>query len=382
MKKFIFAIAMMAVAMTSCTSEDNDANTTIEGRFVGNEVDSVFLERIDDTLLTPERVEAVQLADNGAFRFDIRIEEGTSPRFYRLSFGDDLRPVTLVVAPGDNIHLESIGDIFLNYTVEGSEESALVRDFCRSYFEAADHLSSIVETITNADDIATSWNLEAYRAAERAIQAQLRFVGSHRGNLASFFAVRHSVAEQYIPQLSGAGVSIIHYQTVLEGLRECYPDSPYIAILEREISDAEILFDLSQNVTLESYPDIALEDMYRNEQRLSSLDGNVVLLCFWSANVAACNNLNANLKDIYERYHNEGFEVYMVSADANKSLWIEAVRAQGHPWISVFGGENPEVFSLYNISAFPQAFLIDREGNLSIPSLVQEQLISAIEAAL
>lgn len=384
MKRLIFAIAMMAVAMTACTSEDNRPNTTIEGRFVGNEVDSVFLERINDAMLAPERIEAQALADNGAFKFDFSVEEGTSPRFYRLSFGEEVRPVTLVVAPGDNIKLESIGDIFLNYTVEGSEESALVRDFCHSYFAAADRLSSIVEIITNSEDeeIATSWNLEAYRAAEQAIQAQVRFVGSHRGSLAAFFAIRHSVAEQYIPQLSGAGINIIHYQTVLEGLRERYPDSPYIAILEREITDAEILFALSQNATMMSYPEITLEDMYHVEHSLSSLDGNVVLLCFWSANVAACNALNANLKSIYERYHDEGFEVYMVSADRSEALWIEAVRAQGHPWISVFGGNNPEVLTLYNVASYPQAYLIDREGDISIPSLLPEQLEAAIEAVL
>jgi hypothetical protein len=30
----------------------------------------------------------------------------------------------------------------------------------------------------------------------------------------------------------------------------------------------------------------------------------------------------------------------------------------------VFGGDNPEVFSLYNIAQLPASYLIDREGNI------------------
>ena len=89
----------------------------------------------------------MKLADNGGFSFEFDVEEGASPRFYKLTFSGATRPVTLVVNPGDNISLESAGDIFLNYEVEGSEESALIRDFNRSYFAAGDRLARIAESI-------------------------------------------------------------------------------------------------------------------------------------------------------------------------------------------------------------------------------------------
>lgn len=382
MKKLIFAIAMMAATFSSCSSDNNTNNTTISGRFVGGDVDSVFLERITDEGLSPERMESKAIQENGSFRFDFHIEEGSSPRFYRLAFDGNSRPITLVVAPGDNITLESVGNVFLNYEVEGSEESALVREFCRSYFSAADRLSSIVETISNSDITSTEWNREAYRTAQEAMQEQVRFIGANQGSLAAFYAMRHNIAEQYIPQLDGYGVNIAHYHSVLAGLRSSYPNSPYISIIEQEIADSETLFELSNNAELISYPDIELEDIYRVKHRLSSLDGNVVLLYFWSADNAVCNAVNANLKVLHERYHERGFEVYHVSTDSDKGFWVEAVRQQGHPWVSVYGGENPEILSLYNIAGVPQAFLIDREGDITVPSLITEELEAQIEALL
>ena len=112
------------------------------------------------------------------------------------------------------------------------------------------------------------------------------------------------------------------------------------------------------------HPDLELEDIYKTKHRLSSLDGKVILLYFWSASNALCNNLNADLKPLYEHYSKRGFEVYHVSADADKAQWIEAVRQQGHPWISVYGGNNPEVFGLYNVTQLPASYLIDRRGNI------------------
>jgi peroxiredoxin len=120
-------------------------------------------------------------------------------------------------------------------------------------------------------------------------------------------------------------------------------------------------------------------DIYNKSHRLSSLDGKVILLYFWSAVDSVSNNVNAELKSLYERYHDKGFEVYQVSADADISIWIEAVRQQKLPWISVYGGTSPEVFSTYNVAGVPTAFLIDREGNMSVPSLKVSSLEESIK---
>lgn len=365
MKKYLIAALSFALLMVSCGGEQRGVNTTISGRFVGNTVDSVYLDKIADGVAAPERIAGVALQDNGGFEFSIAVAE-ESPRFYRLTFSDSTRPITLVVAAGDEIRLEAAGDIFLNYEVEGSEESSLIREFNRDYFAACDRLALIAERLGTATRYS---EVEAYRAAQEAIKAQVRFVGANQGSLAALYALRHAVAEQYIPQLDGFGVTLAHYTAVLEGLKANYPESPYIALLEREVADQQALMDVVNSVELVSYPDIELKDMYRKSHSLSSLSGGVTLLYFWISESAVCNNINADLKALYERYHDKGFEVYHISADGDEAMWIEAVRQQGHPWISVYGGQNADVFTLFNVETLPKAYLIDREGNVSVAPL-------------
>ena len=85
---------------------------------------------------------------------------------------------------------------------------------------------------------------------------------------------------------------------------------------------------------------------------------------------------------LYDKYHERGFEVFHVSADSDMSMWIEAVRQQKLPWISLFGGNHPEVFSTYNVVALPAAFMIDREGDIVPVPLVVEELAAEIESRL
>ena len=152
MKRLLYAIVAMAVVISSCSEEKSVKNTSISGRLVGSNVDTVYLERISDRFDNAEPVDAVALADNGAFSFEFNIKEGESPRFYRLTFSEKSRPITLVVAPGDKIEVESVGDVFLNYSVEGSDESALIAEFNHEYFASADKLANIAENIYKGVD--------------------------------------------------------------------------------------------------------------------------------------------------------------------------------------------------------------------------------------
>lgn len=93
MKRLFFVAVALAVTLVSCGT-DKGVATTIRGRFVGSGVDTVYLERVSDNLTTPEAIGRVALADNGGFEFEFGIEEGTSPRFYRLAFeGGDRKSV-------------------------------------------------------------------------------------------------------------------------------------------------------------------------------------------------------------------------------------------------------------------------------------------------
>jgi peroxiredoxin len=364
MKKLLFAISAMAIMLSSC-SEEPTTNTTITGRFVGSGVDSIFLERITDKFDKAEKMGAVALQDDGSFSFDLTIAEEESPRFYRLAFSDESRPVTLVVAPGDQIKLESAGNIFLNYSVEGSEESALIAQFSHDYFASVDELANIAENQLPATGNSRQLELRAYELAREAMLKQMRFVGSHQDCIASIYALHHRVAEQYIPQLEGQGINIVHYNSVLEGVKGKYPTSPYVDILERKVKESEAFARVLEGVQEVSYPDLELMDICGTKHKLSDLEGKVVLLYFWSVHNAKCNNLNADLKALYNEYHDKGFEIYHVSVDADKDSWVLAINAQNLPWSSLYTGGDVRVVELYNVEKIPTTYIINREGDIT-----------------
>ena len=381
MKRLIIAALLLSATLTACTEKPTAVETKISGRFIASNVDSLYLERISDDYATTERIAAHALCEDDSFEFSFDVDH-TTPRFYRLRFSNNTRPIMLAVAAGDNISLDSAGDIFLNYEVEGSEESALIREFNRAYYTAADRLARIAEKAHTQHDVGIDWEMEAYSAAREAITEQVRFVGANQESLAAFYALHQSVAEEYIPQLAGYGISNAHRQSVATGIGRNYPDSPYIEVLKREILEEQAVVDIVNNISLASFPDIELKDMYKQTHRLSEYEGKVVLLYFWTATDARCNNINAELKPLYEKYHDRGFEVYQVSADSDIAMWIRAVRQQSLPWVSLYGGDDRTVFSLYNISQLPTAFLIDRKGDMTLCSLNMSALESDIERLL
>ena len=364
MKKLLFAISAMAIMLSSC-SQPTVTNTSISGRFVGSGTDSVFLERISDKFDKAEQVAAAALADDGSFDFDLTIAEGESPRFYRLAFNKSNRPVTLVVAPGDDIKLESAGNIFLNYSVEGSEESALIAQFTHEYFASADELANIAENQLVATGANRQLERRAYDLAREAMLTQVRFVGAHQDCLAAIYALHHNVAEQYIPQLEGQGISIVHYRSVLEGIKEKYASSPYIEVLERSIAESEAFNRVLDGMTEVSYPDLELVDVMGVKHKLSDNDGKVVLLYFWSALNPMCNNLNADLKALYNEYNERGFEIYHVSVDDDKESWVTAINKQNLPWPSLYTAGDARVIEIYNVLKVPTTYIISREGDIT-----------------
>ena len=143
--------------------------------------------------------------------------------------------------------------------------------------------------------------------------------------------------------------------------------------------DAQISL-LSQVKTM-NFPEISMPDMYGNNQSLSALEGKVILLHFWSAAVGNSNTFNADLKKVYEKYHNQGFEIYQVAIDSSKALWINTVQDQQLPWISVcdLKGEASPVVGAYNVRTLPSNYLISRDGNILGKDLMGEQLEQAIK---
>jgi len=112
------------------------------------------------------------------------------------------------------------------------------------------------------------------------------------------------------------------------------------------------------------------------------LEGKVVLIDFSAYQGEQSVDYTFSLRELYNKYHTRGFEIFQVSLDDNKQLWEQSVT--NIPWICVRDekGPNTTVVTSYNISSLPTTFLMNKQGNIIARSLNYNELVKEIEKIL
>lgn len=154
----------------------------------------------------------------------------------------------------------------------------------------------------------------------------------------------------------------------------------------------KIIFTLSLNLficaALNAQPkqgqvaaDIALPSVRGDTIHLSSLKGKVVLLDFWASWCGPCRSSNKELTKLYPKYKSKGFEILGVSLDDDNSKWKMAIAKDKITWLQVNepGGWEAKTAMMWNISAIPTSFLIDKEGKLLAMDLTGKELEKALK---
>ena len=191
-------------------------------------------------------------------------------------------------------------------------------------------------------------------------------IHNHTTDLMSAFLVTYfeSAFEQY------AGL----YKEVRDGLKGRYPNNEFYQHVDQKVSTAVI-------AGMEA-PDIALSDREGNIRRLSDLRGKVVLIDFWASWCRPCRMENPNVVRLYERYRDQGFEVFSVSLDNNREAWLKAITDDRLTWpnhVSDLRGWSSAGGKLYGISSIPATVLVDRNGIILARNLRGQQLESKLK---
>ena len=363
-------ILLLAALFCACQS----SQVTIEGRFVGNDAKTVYLEQ--SALANPTIIDSAQLDNEGNYRLQIA-EAPRTPSLYTLICNGERIP--LFVGAGDRLKVSAAGSVIGNYTVDGSKESELVRSFYQPFIAGAQQLERIAvasanRSLTEAERKAL---IEQYSTEYYTLRrAQLEFLIEQKGSLAAVYAIYQRLpGDQH---LFDGESDVIYYREVAEALAERYPESPYLIRLRGDIASMEASARLASQIAEATFPDLELADIYGKKVKLSSLKGQVILLDFWSAELGNSNVLNAELKELYAKYHTAKtpLEVYQVAIDTSKPLWIHTVQQQQLPWISVsdLRGRASTALGTYNVQQLPTNVLIDKHGTIIARDLRGEAL--------
>ena len=103
------------------------------------------------------------------------------------------------------------------------------------------------------------------------------------------------------------------------------------------------------------------------EVNLSTMKGKVVLLDFWATWCGPCVGEIPHVKEAYEKFHDQGFEVVGISFDKDKAKLEQFVKENGMPWPQYFDGKGwqNQYGVQFDIKSIPTMWLVGKDGNLA-----------------
>ena len=360
------AAAFVATALTIASC--NEGKFTVEGQ-IENAKDSVlYFENVG--LEGINVLDSIKLDNNGNFSFS-ETAPG-APEFYRLRIADQIINVSIDSTETVQFKGQYPG-MASNYTVSGSDNCEKIKELTLKQMDLQSRAIAIQRNTAIGVDEANDSIQELINAYKEEVKHN--YIYKEPMKAYSYFALFQAIGNYLIFNPRTNKDDIKAFAAVATSWDTYYPHAERgqnlhnIAIegmKNQRIVDAQnSQFQVEANKVNEAgVLDIALPDNHGQERHLTDLKGQVVLLDF---HIFAMNDSPARiimLRELYNKYHQQGLEIYQVSLDPDEHFWKQQTAAL--PWISVrdADGVNSQRLMLYNIQAVPDFFIIDRGNNL------------------
>lgn len=367
-KVITLALAVAAMAgVTSC----NEKKFHIDGTITGAADSTLYFENMG--LDGAVKIDSAKLSEDGTFAFEGTAP--TAPEFYRLRIAGQF--INIAVDSTETINIKAqYPQMATQYEVSGSEDCQRIKELSlmQSSLQAqvnaiasnpelgaqavADSVSRIVETYKTR--VKTEYIFKApMKASSYFALFQTIYAGGQpvllfnprtsEQDIKVFGAVATSWDTFYPNEKRGENL----HNIAIEGMKD-------VRYLRSQQQAEEIE---ASKVNTSGILDFTLTDNTGAARSLSSLKGNVVLLDFHL--FADQNSMKRimSLRELYNKYHAQGFQIYQVAIDGDEHFWKTQTAAL--PWISTRVDDNTSnVLQLYNVQQVPTFFLLNRSCNV------------------
>lgn len=379
------AVVMAALTFASC----NNKKFHINGNITEAKDSMLYLENI--SLDGPVAIDSVKLGEDGSFVFEENAKDSVCPDFYRLRIAG--QTINLSIDSTETISVKAAyPSMSYQYTVDGSDNcntikelslkqmnlQNLINDIAKNPNIGVDSADVIIDRAVHAykQDIKSNYIFKApmkassYYALFQTLQVgrtnTLIFNPRNNKEDVKVFAAVATSWDTYYPNAE-RGKNL--HNIAIQGMKD-------IRIIESQMAAQQI--DASK-VQVNGVIELSLQDNKGITRRLTDLKGKVVLLDFHLFAGEQSTKRIMMLREIYNKYHAAGLEIYQVSVDPDEHFWKTSTAAL--PWISV-RDEKGQSVAKYNIQSIPTFFLIDRSNTLRARDVQIKDLDTAIKELL
>ncbi len=381
---------ILAVAVVAIASSCGEGSFHIDGT-VANAKDSIlYFEH--NGLDGFDVLDSVKLDETGKFSFSG--DHSDNPEFYRLRISGQIINVAIDSTETVNIEAKYPG-MATNYTVKDSYENEKIKELALMQINLQSQCQAVENNGTTGADSIVSRMIENYKD-----NVERNYIFKEPMKAYAYFALFQYIVinNQPIMLFDPAGNRKDNkvFGAVATSWDTFYPNSERgknlhnIAIKgmqnERIIANnrrqQQQKGTVASNVSVSETGIIDLPLYDRNDKlhHLTDLKGSVVLLYFNVFADKGSQQAIMQLRDLYDKYHSRGFEIYMVGLDDNKSFWNSQVSSL--PWINVFDDSGRSQAYTAAAPSLPYFFIIDRGNNIVRNAAQIKDLDREIQALL
>ena len=347
MNRYIIIIIAL-FAIVSCNQKNG---YKVTGSVENLNETKVLLERVSTASQTV--IDTATIQQDGSFEMEGALENSA---LFQIR-PEKSRGVIIYLEPGSEIDLNIDFESLENYSVSGNDESEEIKEFNEFLISRKNEKTALIE----------EFRTEADSSRKQEIVKQVQNYDSETSDL-----IKNKVENVESPLVGLIMIGSVNsnenrelFNNFANRLQLELPNSVYAKEFQ---STVDKLNATKPPLSVgETAPEISMENPSGELLTLSSLKGNYVLLDFWAGWCGPCRKENPNVVNAYNKYKDEGFRVFNVSLDRNKTKWVQAIEQDNLDWpyhVSDLKYWNNAAALEYGVKSIPMNYLLNPEGEV------------------
>ena len=347
-------------------------NVKLSGQIYNLPSDSIFIAQNTGKELKNIHTEPI---DNKEGKFEFEVEFPVKDYYVlRLSDGQN---INLIIEEEGEIKVYGDGkNLFQHTNIVDSESTEALTGFLRYYSSYSAKMDSAKQYLQQNPSKEKEVNEKFKPVFDDFVQKRNQYFKEYENSpaLIGVLSTFNLQQEQEFKM----------YEATVQALDNSFGESPTVKRLSAELKKNRKKMEASKPLSPgKEAQDIEMENPDGEIIKLSDYKGKVVLIDFWASWCGPCRKENPHVVKLYEKYKDDGFDVFSVSLDKDKKRWVSAIEKDNLTWeahVSDLKGWSNTAAKQYQVSSIPFTVLIDKEGKIINTRLRGEQLERTLQS--